>query len=116
MRGACVLYGQGLSDGLAPWRYFTRTERGEYNNGMWKAAPNPRKLQSWLRTEGGDWQSQVARGQGSGEVHHALGSFQQLDFNCMKKVCSQGCQLRGARGAARPPWPRDCIGFRPTCH
>ena len=106
MRGACVLYGQGLSDGLAPWRYFTRTERGEYNNGMWKAAPNPRKLQSWLRTEGGDWQSQAARGQGSGEVHHALGSFQQLDFNCMKKVCSQGCQLS--------PWPRDCIGFLPN--
>jgi hypothetical protein len=29
---------------------------------------------------------------------------------------AQGCERRGARGTARPPWPRECIAFQPTSH
>ena len=29
-------------------------------------------------------------------------------------LCMPGLLTQGVRGAARPPWPRDCIGFPPA--
>ena len=39
----------------------------------------------------------------------ALSSAEQAAFGA-------GILIQGGRGGARPPWPRDSIGFQPTFH
>jgi hypothetical protein len=83
--------------------------------------PEAERQMAWLSTANSVFDTQPS----NASITRAVGALAAASIAGLGELTTahrawwgkfQGCFLRGARGAARPPWPRDSIAFLRTSH